>query len=358
VNPHLSRRECLRLVPTTSRGSLLGAGPRAREGGRGATGFDPTRHAFGFRNWSSAVPTFPQHRHQSVDESEVRRIVDARWARAVQRTLGVNLGRASEELIRSIARQVYVSASQEPTSNGHCYGMVCAAQRYFEEPAAVPLDRETASEFEHPEVPLGRTGREKSPVATDVDGYRNLQLFNPNAWIGRRGLCFPKWIDLDGSIRNVERVLDAFGTAGVTLLNSRTKASHQVVIYDANRIGGRTRLAIYDPNYSADHYRRSGTRHVEVVHSANDARMVPYESYGPSYSTAVTDSSRRPAAGPTPSTRSPRSTRRPGPSPRDGSVGSRPTRVPPADRAQDSSRWFRLPTISKPERRPDPVGIR
>lgn len=261
-------------MPTTSTSSLRGAGPRAREGDRGATGFDPTRHGFGFRNWSSAVPTFLQHRHQSVDESEVRRIVDARWTRPVQRALGVDLGRAPEELIRSIARQVYVSASQESASNGHCYGMVFAAQRYFEEPAAVPLDRETASEFEHPEVPLGRTGREKSPVATDVDVYQNLQLLDPNAWIGRRGLFYPKWLDLDGSIRNVERVLDAFGTAGVTLLNSRTKASHQVLIYDANRIGGRTRLAIYDPSYSADHYRRSGTRHVEGVHSANGARMV------------------------------------------------------------------------------------
>jgi hypothetical protein len=277
----VSRRGLLRRAP-----AALGVlGGVARVPGAGATEsrrertFDPRRHAFGFRNWSTAVPTYPGHDHEAVSESEVRRVVRSEWPETLRRTLGVTLDADAEALVGSIARQLYVSANQASASNGHCYGMAYAAQAYFERPSTVPLGRSTASEFAHPEAPLGEDGNDKGPVATDVDVYQNLQLLDPNAWLGRRGLFAPGLIDLAASVRNVRAVIDRFGTAAVTLLNTTTLRSHQVLVYDARREGERTRLAVYDPNYAARHYRERGPRHLEVVHGDDGVRLAPYEGY-------------------------------------------------------------------------------
>ena len=284
-----TRRQLLRRVPAAA-GGALGAAWRARrvratggrrerrrgqERGRGR-GFDPARDAFGFRNWSSAVPTYPGHDHDAVAEAEVRRFVRSGWPDTLRRTLGVALGPDAEALVASIARQLYVSANRRSASDGHCYGMTYATQAYFERPSTVPLGRSTASEFVHPETPVGE---ERSPVGRDIDVYQNLQLLDPNAWLGRRGLFAPGLIDLAASVRNVRAVTERFGTAGVTLLNTTTLKSHQVLLYDAVREGDRTRLGVYDPNYAARHYREEGPRHLEVVHGADGARMVPYGEY-------------------------------------------------------------------------------
>jgi hypothetical protein len=161
--------------------------------------------------------------------------------------------------------------------------MAFAAQAYFERPSTVPLGRSTASEFAHPGASLeggdGGEGDANGPVGTDIDVYQNLQLLDPNAWLGRRGLFAPGQIDLAASVRNVRAVIERFGTAGVTVLNTTTLKSHQVLLYDAAREGDRTRLAVYDPNYAARHYREEGPRHLEVVHGADGARMVPYGEY-------------------------------------------------------------------------------
>lgn len=255
MNDSWSRRGFLGGLSATAVTATLGGRARAVVGrprvrGDAEHGFDPASHGFGFVNWSSSSTRFPEHDHDAVTEAEIRTAILDGWGGPLRR-VGIDLA-ASPELVETIARQVYVSANQLSASNGHCYGMTYAAQRYFERPDEVPLGRPSASAFSHPEVPVDEPG--KGPVATDVDALQTSQLLDPNAWIGRRGLLAPELIDLDRQLGNLRAVLDDYGTAGITLVDSSSARSHQVLAYDARRRNGRTAVAIYDPNQPASDY--------------------------------------------------------------------------------------------------------
>lgn len=288
-----SRRGFLGGLSATAVTATLGGRARAVVGrprvrGDAEHGFDPASHGFGFVNWSSSSTRFPEHDHDAVTEAEIRTAILDGWGGPLRR-VGIDLA-ASPELVETIARQVYVSANQLSASNGHCYGMTYAAQRYFERPDEVPLGRPSASAFSHPEVPVDAPG--KGPVATDVDALQTSQLLDPNAWIGRRGLLAPELIDLGRQLGNLRAVLDDYGTAGITLVDSSSARSHQVLAYDARRRNGRTDVAIYDPNQPASDYEdgpRTLTLGRDVGGTPDDSadgegtdggvRMVPYGEY-------------------------------------------------------------------------------
>jgi hypothetical protein len=252
-----SRRELLRRTAAAAVGTPVVGGGRADGTRRGSGGrpdaFDPVRHAFGFRNWSTADPYFPSHDHDRVSRAEIERTMGRRWSGVTRRLFGVPFAALPDPLVSAVAEQLYVSANQFAAANGHCYGMTYAAQRYYERPDAVPLGREHASRFGHPEAPSRDDSRD--PVSQDVDVYQTAQLLDPYAWIGRRDLLSPRRIDYGRHLAAVRAAVDAFGTASVSLLNSTTYAAHEVLAYDYADEGAATRLYLYDPNFGAGFYR-------------------------------------------------------------------------------------------------------
>ncbi|MFC4357653.1 hypothetical protein ACFO0N_06785 [Halobium salinum] len=252
-----SRRAMIRGigVGVASGGAVLGRSRASRRGRRGVTetdSFDPERHGFGFRNWSSSDPYFPTHDHERVSETEIRRALGRTWGGVTRRLFGLPLASLPSPLVSAIAGQLYVSANQFAAANGHCYGMTYAAQRYFERPEQVPLDRESASEFRHPEAPAGDP--ERDPVAQDVDVFQTSQLLDPYAWVGRRDLLNPHRIDYRAHLDAVTAAVDTFGSASISLMNSATYVAHEVLVYDYAREGSATRLSVYDPNFGARFY--------------------------------------------------------------------------------------------------------
>jgi len=237
--------------------------------------FHPTVHGFGFRNWSTRDPVFTEHDHEAVDEGQVRRLLGRRWEGPARRALDVNVLQLPDALFDAIAKQLYVSVNQQSGTNGHCYGMVFAAQQYFEEPDSIPLDREVASEFDHPEAPV--EDRATGPVAAEIDHYHITQFFDLHSWLGRRAILRPDWIDYERQLDRIAAVVDEFGTAGITVFNSQTRASHQVLVYDYSREPGATRLFVYDPNYRAGRYARPRSPEpIEVDTTGSEPTVRPY----------------------------------------------------------------------------------
>ncbi|MFC6725786.1 hypothetical protein ACFQE1_15705, partial [Halobium palmae] len=266
-----SRRSLLRRLgaAATSVGAVRGrAGVAGVAGARGdagdaelpddSAGFDPAVHGFDFRNWSTADPYFPTHDHERVSEAEIRRTLGRTWGAVLERLFGLSFASLPEALLSAVAEQLYVSANQFAAANGHCFGMSYAAQRYFEHPEEVPLGREHASRFGHPEAPSRDDSRD--PVAQDIDVYQTAQLLDPYAFVGRRDLLSPRTIDYEQQLAAVRAAVDAFGTASISLMNSRTHAAHEALVYDYVREEGATRLSLYDPNFRAGFYRNDRWR--------------------------------------------------------------------------------------------------
>lgn len=241
--------------------------------------FDPTVHAFGFRNWSTRGELFPDHAHDSVTRDEVRRTVERNWTGPLLAlTTGPTSTSLPSSLVEAVSTQVYVSANQLSATNGHCYGMSFAAQSYYERPDRIPLDRPSASAFAGPTEPFDG---EAEPVADEIDLYQTAQLLDVEAWLGRRALVQPSSIDYRRELDAVKRRVDADGTASVTLLSGTSRRYHQVLVYDYRRRGGGTDLLAYDPNYGARTYRTDAGRAARRIRvsTADSPATVSYDGY-------------------------------------------------------------------------------
>jgi len=236
-----------------ARGRTADREARGRPADADRGGFDPAVHGFGFRNWSTSEPAFPEHDHDAVDEEQVRRVLGRRWREPVRAGAGVNVRDLPGALLDGIARQLYVSVNQQSATDGHCYGMVFAAQQYYEQPDTLGSGRSAASDLAHPEAPVGG---DSPPVSREIDLYQLTQFLNVHAWLGRRAMVNPDWIDYRRQLDRVTSVVDAFDTAGVTLFDRDDRRAHQVLVYDYRREPDRTRLFVYDPNYPARRYER------------------------------------------------------------------------------------------------------
>ncbi|WP_134669442.1 hypothetical protein [Halorussus marinus] len=225
----------------------------SRRGGPDADGFDPAVHGFGFRNWSTSDPAYPEHDHDAVDEEQIRRVLGRRWPESVRADAGVNVRDLPGALLDAIAKQLYVSVNQQSATDGHCYGMVFAAQQYYEHPDTLRAGRSVASDLAHPEAPAGDDGR---PASREIDLYQLTQFLNVHAWLGRRAMAAPELIDYRRQLDRVTSVVDEFDTASVTLFDRDHRRAHQVLVYDYRRDSDRTRLFVYDPNYPARRYER------------------------------------------------------------------------------------------------------
>lgn len=272
MNRDVSRRAFLGSAAAVSLSAVAG-----RAAGRSKRAFDPFRHGFDFPNWAPDDGRFPDHDHEKVSPDEVERVIRERWDDPFANSMGVQIGSLPDSLLTAIARQLYVSAVQASASNGHCWGMAFTAQHYFENPDAIPAGKRSASEFRHPMVPL--SNERNHPVSDDIDDFQLFQVLDADAWIGRRAILNPGWIALDRQLRNLSAAIDEFGTATMTLIDPKSRASHLVLAYDVRTNGTRTEIDVYDPNVPARSYKNDLRRTVVVKQKGNGVKMEPYDDY-------------------------------------------------------------------------------
>lgn len=213
--------------------------------------FQPTEDGFGFANWST-VDGGPAPSVPTIGEGDVVATIREEWREPVREHLGLGVERLPSTLVSAIAKQIYTSLNQLSGTNGHCYGMVFAAQRYHEEPATIPLNRSRASQFVQPDEPIGQP--DVHPVLDEIEHFHRRQFTDFYAWLGRRAAFRPRWIDYPEQLRDLTATVNAFGTAGITLVDTDDNAQHQVLVHDYEASPGLVTLEVYDPNVPASRY--------------------------------------------------------------------------------------------------------
>lgn len=216
------------------------------------SGFDPTVNGFGFDNYSTGLES--PNPSEVVSEDDVRVALTAHGSEALQhRPLASSANvDVPEVAVRTIVGQLYANAARLFGTKGHCYGMVSAAQWYFEEPEALPLDRDSASEIEDVNDPLESASW--TPVRDDVERLHRIQFLDPESWLERRALLRPEWIDYRSQERELRAAIDTYGSAGVTLTSDNVLRGHYVLLYDYEVNETDVVFAVYDPNDGADEY--------------------------------------------------------------------------------------------------------
>ena len=235
-------------------------------------GFAPTRNAYGFRNWSPKDQYFEAPPDPSP--AEVRERVRTGWRGRSKEVLGLDTGGLSRELIESIAAQLRQAVVQRAGTNGHCYGMVLTAQRYYERPDEIPVDRPTASDIEHPTVPIEEPS---APVYDEIVSSQADQYLRFRAWLGRRAMLYPEWIDTEAVLRDVRAVVETFGSAALVLFDG-SLYSHQVLAYGFDEGDAAATVSIYDPNRAAPTY-RNGLTELQFDRAEGTPTMEPYGQY-------------------------------------------------------------------------------
>lgn len=213
-------------------------------------GFDPAVDGFGFDNYSTSFVS-PEPT-AFVSESDLRRFLRGYLDAAVRNQVTAALNVGPEPRIGTIANRLYANANRLFGTKGYCYGMAAAAQWYFEEPAAVPIDRDPTSEIEHVDDPL--EDRSSTPVRDDIERFHRSQFLNADSWLQRWVLLRPEWIDYRSQARELRSTIDEFGSAGVTITGENVLRGHYVLLYDYDVTGTGVTFTAYDPNYAADEY--------------------------------------------------------------------------------------------------------
>ncbi|MFD1597832.1 hypothetical protein [Halobellus rarus] len=268
----ISRRRLLSTFAAAAGVSGSAAGVARAQRAPDSRGFDPTAHAYGFRNWSSEDQYFETP--PSPSRSEIRTRIRTTWEDRARTALGLDVAELPRTVLDSIAAQLRLAVVQRAGTNGHCYGMVLTAQRYFENPETIPVDRRLASEIEAPTVP---TERPEAPVYEEIVDRQADQFLRFRAFLGRRVFLYRHWLDTAAVLRDVRDVIERFGTAAVILFNE-TRLSHQVLAYGFEERAGGVTVPIYDPNRPAATYRRNRPE-LRFDRDDETLSMRPYGAY-------------------------------------------------------------------------------
>lgn len=235
-------------------------------------GFDPTVNGYGFRNWTPSDQYFEAP--PDPTRARVTELVRTTWRAQARAAIGIQIERLAGPLVDAMATQLHLAVAQRAGSNGHCYGMVLTAQDYFERPDTIPVDRPTASDIEDPTVPVEEPS---APVYEAIVDTQASQFLKFRAWLGRRALLYPDWIDAEAVLADVRAVVESLGTAAVILFDG-SLYSHQVLAYGYEDDGDRVRIPIYDPNRPAVAY-RGGPATLRFERGDAGLSMEPYGRY-------------------------------------------------------------------------------
>ena len=228
--------------------------------------FEPTRHGFGFRNWRIRDDTDPDS-----DEGDPEHEFIDQWHEPFERAFDSSITSIPGRLQEALADHAREGLLEATRTNGYCYGMVFAAQQYFERPETIPRGFANASVIEHPEAPLAVP---ETPVLDTIVDYHTAQYLNFYAWFGRYALSNPDWIDYEEQLHGLTTALDTHGTAGITLTSSASVRSHQVLAYDYNRRSDGLSLTVYDPNRPAAAY-HDWTPTIEIDTTGSEPTVAP-----------------------------------------------------------------------------------
>jgi hypothetical protein len=254
---------------------VVGSEDGRRRTGIGGDGFDPVRHGFGFFNWRVSQGPYPG----AVEAgSTPDHGFSDRWEEPFERAFDHPLTALPDRLRESLSRHAHEGLIEVTRTDGYCYGMVFAAQRYFERPGTIPAGFERASEIGHPEAPLSSP---ETPVLDEIVAYHTAQYLDFYAWFGRYAIARPSLIDYAEQLRELTAVLDVYGTAGVTLVRGGSSRSHQVLVYGYDRRSDGVTLDVYDPNYRAALYEE---RHPTIeIDTTGDEPTIDSIDFGSGY---------------------------------------------------------------------------
>jgi len=271
MSREVTRRRALRRAALTA-GLLAGATGGSHASQTERERFVPSEHGYGFRNWGDAdryfeKPSFPSRR-------SIRERIRSGWRDRLRADLSVDPARFPARLIEAMATQLRAAVVQRAGTNGHCYGMVLTAQRYFERPAAIPVDERVASEIQTPIAPVDEPS---APVYDEIVRRQADQYLRPRSWLGRRAVLTPERIDTVRLLRDVRAVVEQVGTATLTVMDG-SLFTHQVLAYSVEPDGDGVRVPVYDPNRPAAVYgqRRPALR---FEPDGDGLSMRPYGQY-------------------------------------------------------------------------------
>lgn len=206
--------------------------------------------------------------------SSIREYIVTEWAQESNDLLDVDFGRVNDHLLELLTTNLKTAIVQQAGTNGHCYGMALAAQAYFEAPETIPIDRAEAASIHHPAEPLSDA---TAPIYHEIVQLQAAQFLRFRSWLGRRMLLWPDRIDVASQLDDICAVIDVFGTAQVSLFDSRT-SGHQVLAYDYDDRRDGLSLYVYDPNFQSATYEH-GTRVIEFDRRDDGFVMDPYDTY-------------------------------------------------------------------------------
>ncbi|WP_220173661.1 hypothetical protein, partial [Halopelagius longus] len=227
-------------------------------------------------NWAGGDrDAYPGHDHRAVSNQAVKERIRNDWRGDFADLFGVGVGELPPSLVDLISSQIRVGVAQLASTNGHCYGMIFTAQELFERPESLPADADAAADLHSPEVTLSDG---ETTVGRRIDRYQSSQILDVYAWLGRRRMLTPAKIDYTAEMSALTACVDAFGTATVTLVDTETRLSHQVLVYDYEETGGGVELRLYDPNVPAQGYRK-GRRRTLSVRPTEEFPVVGHPTY-------------------------------------------------------------------------------
>lgn len=262
--------------PTGRRTAFGDAGSRTADGSGADGGFDPTRDGFGFPNWAGGdTSAYPGHDHRAVSNGAVERRISNDWRGDFSDLFGVTVGDLPPSLVELVSSQIRVAAAQLASTNGHCYGMMFAAQELFESPELLGSEVDAPADIHTPEVTLSDG---ETTLGSRIDHFQSSQLLDVYAWVGRRRMLDPARIDYAAELSALTACVDAFGTAGITLVNAETRRSHQVLVYGYEEASGGVELLVYDPNVPALGYSK-GRRRTLSVRPGEASPVVGHPTY-------------------------------------------------------------------------------
>ncbi|MDQ2053008.1 hypothetical protein [Halobellus sp. H-GB7] len=237
-----------------------------------AGGFTPIEHGYGFRNWGVKDQYFDSP--PAPTQAKIRERIRTKWVEQARAVLGLDVGALSRAMVSAVATQLRAAVVQRAGTNGHCYGMALTAQRYFERPETIPVNRRRASEIEVPTVPVDEP---IAPVYDEIVQRQADQYLRFRAFLARQAILYRDWIDTEAILRDVGNVIERFGTATLILFNN-TLLSHQVLAYGFEDRGDSVVVPIYDPNLPASAYRRRSPR-LEFERDGESVSMHQYGQY-------------------------------------------------------------------------------
>jgi len=202
--------------------------------------FDQTVHGFGFTNWGGDA-VWPGHNHNWIARTDVNQFMEE--------TFIPNLEDADIPVPDSVSpvltALLYAFLKPQAVTDGHCYGMVFAAQEYFRDSDVIPVpDADTAGDITSPAA-------NGDAVGGDIDFYQTTQALDIDTILAMFTLDHKALIDYGAILDEVRSTLADGKVLPLGLSSADGEAKHQVLAYGMKEGDGEVEIYVYDPRSPA-----------------------------------------------------------------------------------------------------------